>query len=162
MWRKSTHLESSSMELSCFSKHDDSAMTNGWSEWWVRAWEAPLVSLSRFVIVLVSRFIMVTALWAVLLSFLFMLVQFFLLYYYEDMLMHVLYIMQYTSTRNSKSSLLSAGGISHWGKSACDFCVVLGGDSWHIPYFPHQTRWVKYHGYWLDQPPTLTVTAGVD
>ena len=28
MWKKSTHLESSSMELGCFSKHDDSAMTN--------------------------------------------------------------------------------------------------------------------------------------
>ena len=28
MQKKSTCLESSSMELECFSKHDDSAMTN--------------------------------------------------------------------------------------------------------------------------------------
>ena len=140
MWR-STCLESSSMELNHFCKHDNSAMTNDWSEWWVRAWEAPLVSLSGFIIISVSRFIMVTALWAVSLSFLFALMQFFLLYYYEDMLMHVLYhvsyhvlyIMQYTSTRNSKLSLLSAGGTSHWERSACDLCVTLGGDSWHIP-----------------------------
>ena len=31
MQKKSTHLESSSMELSCFSKPDNSAMTNDWS-----------------------------------------------------------------------------------------------------------------------------------
>ena len=154
------------MELSHFSKPDDSAMTNDWSEWWVRAWEAPLVLLSKFAIVLVSRFIMVTALWAILLSFLFALIQFSLLYYYEDMLMHVLYhvsyhvlyITQYTSARNSKLSLLSAGGISHWERSACDLCVAPEGDSWHIPYFPHQSRWVKYHGYRLGEPPTSTVT----
>ena len=164
--RRSTHLESHSMELNRFCKHDNSAMTNDWSEWWVRTWEAPLVSLSRFVIISVSRFIMVTALWAVSLSFLFVLMQFFLLYYYKDMLTHViyhmsyhvLYIMQYTSARNSKSSLLSAGGISHWERSACDLCVAPGGDSWHIPYFPHQSRWVKYHSYWLGKPPTSTVT----
>ena len=166
MRKKSTCLESSSTELSRFSKPDNSAMTNDWSEQWVRAWEARLVSLSEFVIVSVSRFITVTALWAIFLSFLSALMQFSLLYYYEDMLTHVLYhmsyhvlyITQYTSARNSKSSLLSAGGISHWERSACDLCVTPEGDSWHIPYFPHQSRQVKYHGYWLGKPLTLTVT----
>ena len=154
------------MELSCFSKPDDSAMTNDWSGWWVRALEAPLVSLSEFVSVSVSRFVMVTALRAILLSFPIALMQFPLLYYYKDMLMHVwyhmlyhvLYITQYTSARNSNSSLLSASGISYWERSACDLCVILGGDSWHIPYFPHRLVQVKYHCYQFSMPPTSMVT----
>ena len=141
-------------------------MTNDWPEWRVRAWEAPLVSFSRFIIVSVSRFIMVTPLWAVLLSFRIVLMQFFLLYYYKDMLMHVLYhmsyhvlyIMQYTSTRDSKSSLLSTGGLFHQERSVCDLCVTPGGDSWHLSYSSHHLKWVEHHSYRVSGPPTLTVT----
>ena len=113
---------SSSMELGCFSKPDDSAWLMVSQEWWVRALEAPLVSLSKFISASVSRLIMVTALWAVLLSFLIAIMQFLLLYYYEDLLMHVhlsctiYYNIQVL--RNSKLSLLSAGGISYWERSA--------------------------------------------
>ena len=73
---------------------------------------------------------MVTALWAVLLIFYIALIQFFLLYYYEDSLMHVpvSHTINYNIQvlRNSKSSLLSTGGISYWERSACDFCIAPG------------------------------------
>ena len=63
---------------------------------------------------------------------------------------HTIYYAIYcSSTRNSKSSLLSAGGISYWERSACDLCVAPGGDSWHIPYFLQKSRQVKYHCYWI-------------
>ena len=80
---------SSSMEPGCFSKPDDSAWLMISQGWWVRAWEAPLVSLSKFISTSVSRLITVTALQAVLLSFLIALMQFLLLYYYKYSLMHV-------------------------------------------------------------------------
>ena len=73
---------------------------------------------------------MVTALWAVLLSFLIVLMQFSLLYCYKDSLTHVpvsctiYYNIQVL--RNSKSSLLSTGGISYWERSACDLALPQG------------------------------------
>ena len=73
---------------------------------------------------------MVTALWAVLLSFHVVLMQFLLLYYYKYSLMHVhlshtiYYITE--ALRNSKSSLLSTGGISYWERSALWLCVTPG------------------------------------
>ena len=80
---------SSSTELGCFSKPDNSAWLMVSQEWWVRALEAPLVSLSKFISTSVSRLITVTVLWAVLLNFLIVLMQFLLLYYYKYPLMHV-------------------------------------------------------------------------
>ena len=84
--------------------------------------KAPLVSLSRFVSTSVSRLITVTALWAVLLSFHIALMQFLLLYHYKYSLMHVhlSHTIYYNTEvlRNSKLSLLSAGGISYWERSA--------------------------------------------
>ena len=55
MWRWAFSSRSSSPELGCFSKPDDSAWLMASQRWWVRAWEAPLVSLSKFVSALVSR-----------------------------------------------------------------------------------------------------------
>ena len=76
-----------------------------------------LVSLSGFVMTLVSEQFLVTALWAVLLSFLIVLMQFFLLYYYKDMFthVHISHTIYYNTEvlRNSKLSLLSAGSISY-------------------------------------------------
>ena len=88
--------------------------------------------------------------------------QFPLLYYSEDSLTHVPvsrtinYNIQVL--RNSKLSLLSTGGISYWEISACDLCVAPGEDSWHIPYFPQQSTWVKYHCYQLGWSQTSMVT----
>ena len=115
MWKGVFSSRSSSMEPGCFSKPDDSAWLTVSQRWWVRAWEASLVSLSKFISASVSRPIMVTALWAVLLSFHLCLCS----SYYCTItriclcmyIYHILHIMQYTSARNSKSSLLSAGGI---------------------------------------------------
>ena len=75
---------------------------------------------------------MVTALWAVLLSFCIMLMQFSLLYYYKDSLTHVpvLCTIYYNiqALRNSKLSLLSAGGISNWERDQlCDLFVSPQG-----------------------------------
>ena len=88
--------------------------------------------------------------------------QFFLLYYYKDLLMHVhlsctiYYNIQ--ALRNSKSSLLSAGGISYWERSALWPLHHPRGDSWHIPYFPYRLAWVKYHSIQLSWSWTLTAT----
>ena len=42
-----------------------------------------------------------------------------------------------------------------------DLCVAPGGDSWHIPYFPQKSRWVKYHCYQLSVSQTSMVTPEV-
>ena len=55
MWRRAEGLRSSSPELGCFSKPDNSALLMVSQRWWVRAWEAPLVSLSKFVSTSLSR-----------------------------------------------------------------------------------------------------------
>ena len=132
MWYRNHHAQSSvtsivtvqtlGSDIGCFSKPNDSAWLTISQGWWVRAWEAPLVSLSKFISASVSKLITITALWAVLLSFIIMLMQFLLLYHYKYSLSHVhLSCTIYYNTealRDSKSSLLSTGGISFWERSA--------------------------------------------
>ena len=55
MWRRAEGSRSNSLKLGCFSKPDDSAWLMVSQRWWVRAWEAPLVSLSEFISASVSR-----------------------------------------------------------------------------------------------------------
>ena len=162
MWKKSFSSRSSSTEPRCFSKPDDSAWLTISQEWWVRAWEAPLVSLSRFISASVSRLIIVTALWAVLLSFHIVLMQFLLLYYYKYLLAHV-YLSHtiYHNTevlRNSKLSLLSAGGISYWERSALWPLCHPRRRSVAYSLLLTKLMQVKYHCCWLRWSWTLMVT----
>ena len=99
-----------------------------------------LVSLSKFISASVSELSLDTALWAVLLSFTIALMQFLLLYYYKDSLMHVLvshtiyYIAEVPGALSWVSCPLMASPTER--DQHCGLCVAPGGDLWHIPYFP--------------------------
>ena len=100
---------------------------------------SPLVLLSIFISTLVSMLTTVSALWAVFLSLVIALMHSLLLYYYKNSIMYilvyVLYIIILEILRDSKSSLLSAGGISYWERTALWPLYCPRGDSWHISYF---------------------------